>query len=277
MKIVLPSLSVTIVGLGLSGCGFAPPQITDGWQARDVNDDMVLNIKRNIFCDTIKAIREVNKTKTSFGPMIPDNYGVQLQLTLSLADSTALSPNAAYNRTFPNGHESGLSIGQNFSLGLSPSLSSTATRTDTTYSYWQVGSIAGKDKNKAFCDEEAWPINRSGGPQLLNSELGIDRFLQDNVKAADLLHSSKPSAKNTAKLDVYSYDLKFAVVSGVGLSPSLKLVSISAAGTPILNLNRTRTHELLLTFGPTGPDGFQPSNISFSQHLNTQLNSTLSR
>jgi hypothetical protein len=238
---------------------------------------MVLNIKRNIFCDTISAIREVNKIQTSFGPMIPDSYGVQLQVTLTLADSTALSPNASYNRTFPNGSESGVSIGQTFSFGVSPLLSSTATRTDTTYSYWRVGSIAGKDQNKAFCDENSWPINRSGGPQFLTSDLGIDRFLRDNVTAADLLHSSKPSAKNTAKLDVYSYDLKFAVVSGVGLNPALKLVSISGSGTPILNLNRTRTHELLLTFGPTGPDGFQPSDISFSQHLNTQLNSTLSR
>jgi hypothetical protein len=279
MSMFRPAFRATVLLFSpyLSGCGVVPPQLSEAWEARDVSDDMVFNIKRNIFCETIEAIREINQTKTSFGPPIPDSYGVQLQLTLSVMESTSLAPTVGYNRTFPNGTESGISIGQNFSLGLSGTLSSTSTRTDTTYSYWQVGNIAAPGKNKEFCDENSWPIDRRGSSLLLISDLGIARFLKDNVKSADLLHSSKPKGKKPDKVDVYSYDLKFAVVSGAGISPALKLVSVSGNGMPILNLNRTRTHELLLTFGPTGPDGFQPSEISFSQHLTTELNSAISR
>ncbi len=273
----LGKLLLTILSASLSGCGLSPPKLSEFWEARDVSDKMVFEIKRNIFCETIAAIREVNGTKTSIGSPIPDNYGVQLQLTLSVAESTALSSNLTYSDTLKNGSQSGVSIGRNLGVGVSGELSSTATRTDTTYSYWQVGNIAGDGKNKAVCDDKDWPIDRRGSSKLLQSDLGIARFLEDNVKAADLLHSSKPNGKKPDKIDVYSYDLKFVVVSSGGVSPSFKLVPLSGGGMPILDLNRTRTHELLLTFGPTGPDGFRPSDVSFSQHLTTQLNSSLTR
>jgi hypothetical protein len=161
-------------------------------------------------------------------------------------------------------------------VGLAGELSSTATRTDSSYTYWRVGNIAAPGKNKEVC--EGWPIDRKVASYLAQSDLGIARFLADNTKAADLLHSSKPfGAKKPEKVDVYSYDLKFAVVSSGGVSPVFKLVSLSGGGAPIINLSRTRTHELLLTFGPTGPNGFQPSQISFDQHVSTQLNSSLNR
>ena len=261
----------------LTGCGLAPPQIGEAWEARDVSDDMIFSIKRNIFCEAIAAIRNVNRTPTSFGLPIPYDYGVQLQLTMTVAEASSLSTEITYNRTFPSDTQSGVSIGRTFNLGFSGEASSTATRTDTTYTYWQVGNIAAPGKNQAFCDERDWPIDRRGSSFLLASDLGIEQFLRSNVKAADLLHSSKSIGKKPDKVDVYSYDLKFVVVTGAGINPAFKLVPVSGMGMPILGLNRTRTHELLLTFGPTGADGFQPSDISLSQHLQNQLSSSFSR
>ncbi|UPJ61991.1 hypothetical protein [Bradyrhizobium sp. 192] len=275
LRVCTAALLLTIP---LAGCGLVPPTLTEAWEAQDVGPDMVLKIKRNILCETIKGIRRVNQTPTGFGPPIPPDYGIQLQLTLSVVESSGFTPNLTYNRTLTNGSESGLSIGRSWSVGLSGELSSTATRTDTAYSYWSVGSIAGPGKNKDMCDEQAWPIERDASSLLVKSDLGIARFLEDHVKAADLLHSSKPQgAKKPEKIDVYSYDLKFVVVSSGGVTPQFKLIPLSGSGTPILNLNRSRTHELLLTFGPTGPNGFAPSQISFYQHINTQLGSTLAR
>lgn len=243
-----------------------------------MRDDMVFSIKRNILCETIAAIRQVNGTiTTSFGPAIPDNYSIQLQLTLIVAESSAFTPNLTYNQTLADGSQSGVTIGRNWNVGVSGELSSAATRTDTTYSYWAVGQVAGPGKNRKMCEDPEWPIDRRSSSPLVQSDLGVARFLFDHVKAADLLHSSKPGASKPDKIDVYSYDLKFVVVSSGGVSPQFKLIPLSGGGTPILNLNRTRTHELLLTFGPSGPGGFQPSEISFGQHLNTQLGSTLSR
>ncbi|UFS78373.1 hypothetical protein LPB73_13760 [Tardiphaga sp. 37S4] len=267
-----------VLTLPLGACGFTSPRLTEAWEAHDIGTNMVFNIKRNIFCETIRAIREVNKTPTSFGAAIPPDYGVQLQMTLTIAESSAVTPNLTYNRTLTDGMESGVSIGRNWGIGLSGELSSTATRTDTTYSYWGVANIAGPGKNKKMCDVEDWPIEQNVSSLFVKSDLGIERFLRDHVKAADLLYSSKPRGdKKPEKVDVYSYDLKFVVVSSGGVSPQFKLIPLSGGGTPILNVNRTRTHELLLTFGPTGPNGFTPSDISFSQHLTNQLNSSLGR
>ena len=279
MRNLSPRLSAValVFTIHLAGCGLVPPTLAEVWEAQDVRDDMVFSIKRNILCETIAAIRAVNGTiPTSFGPPIPNDYSVQLQLTLDIAESSAFTPNLTYNQTLTNGAQSGVTIGRNWSVGVSGQLSSTATRKDTTYSYWAVGQIAGPGKNKKMCPPE-WPTDRRSSSPLVQSDLGIARFLFDHVKAADLLHSSKPGAKKPDKIDVYSYDLKFVVVSSGGVSPQFKLIPLSGGGTPILNLSRTRTHELLLTFGPSGPGGFRPSQISFGQHLNTQLGSTLSR
>lgn len=253
----------------LAGCGLQAPRLSEPWEAQDVSDNMIYNIKQNIFCEAVSSINRINALPSNFGKAIPDNYSMQLQLTLAVAEATTLSPTVTYNRTFPNGAESGVTIGQNFGLGFNPNASSTATRTDTTYTYWNVGRIT--KGNEDFCKD----VDRRGSSLLLSSDLGIYRFLDQNVRAAALLRSSKVGNKKPEKIDVYSYDLKFAVVTGLGIAPSLKLVSVSGLGAPILNLNRTRTHELLLTFGPSGPDGFEPSGIAFSQQQITTLKSSL--
>lgn len=259
------------LSISLTGCGLAPPQLAEAWEAQDVSREMAYNIKKNIICETIDAIRKINSKSSSVGPPIPADYSVQLQLTLTMVESSGLSPSLTYNRVFPSGSESGISIGRNLNLGLSGELSATATRTDTTYSYWQVGKIAGPGKNENLCAGDH-AVDRRGSSPLLTSNLGILPFLEDQVMSTILLSSSRPVGKKPDKIDVYSYALKFAVVSSLGINPSFKLVSLSGAGAPILNLGRTRTHELLLTFGPSTSDGFQPSDISISQHLTTQQN-----
>jgi hypothetical protein len=158
-----------LLTIPLAGCGFVPPALTEAWEARDVGTDMVLKIKRNIFCETIKAIRTVNTTPTDVEPPIPPDYGVQLQLTLTVVESSGLTPNLTYNRTLTNGSESGISIDRNWSAGVSGELSSTATRTGTTYSYWSVGGIAGPGKNDDLCNEKEWPIRR----QFSSREIGF--------------------------------------------------------------------------------------------------------
>jgi hypothetical protein len=269
------SALVCVMSTLIAGCGTRPPKLAEAWQARDVSQKMVLDIKRNIYCETIAAIREINKTDTSFGKLIPDDYGIQLQLTLSVTEGSAFAPGLTATRTLSSVLQSGEDVSRNLVGGVSAVASSTATRTDTSYTYWQVGQIAGDDKKSEFCKPD-WPLG--GGSLLLSSDLGIKNFLEDNVTPVTLLHSSKPlGKKKPEKVDIYSYSLKFAVVTSGSLNSTFKMVTLSGGGVPILNLNRTRTQELILTFGPTGPDGFQPSQVSLSQHLNTELSATLSR
>ena len=274
-------LTASAMASSLSACGTQAPAIPEAWEAQDVSAKMVYMIKKNIFCETIEAIRRTNSAhkfylpnSTKLTPLIPADYSVQIQTTITIEESSSSNPSAGYSLTFPNGSQSGISIGQNLSLGLSGTLSSSATRTDTTYSYYNVGKITAPGANDEFCLHEV--TDRRGSSLLLTSDLGIRRFLEDNVPVMDVLHSSDvKGSKKPDRVDVYSYDLKFAVVTSGGFNPTWKLVSVSGSGTPILGLSRQRTHELLLTFGPTGPDGFAPSAIAQAQQTTTQINQSI--
>jgi hypothetical protein len=59
-------------------------------------------------------------------------------------------------------------------------------------------------------------------------------------------------AAKQAKFDVYSYQVKFVVVTSGGVNPVLRLTSLATGvgNQPLLSGGRTRTHELILTFGP---------------------------
>ena len=63
-------------------------------------------------------------------------------------------------------------------------------------------------------------------------------------------------------------------------NPQWKLVRIATnqGGTPLLSANRTRTHDLLITFGPTGDPGSgkknkgsQPGLIAANSHLAQEI------
>ncbi|WP_157083679.1 hypothetical protein [Bradyrhizobium manausense] len=223
----------------LSGCGTYVPQQQEVWEGPDIKGNMAVDIKKHIFCELVHAIKFVNKNlRINDGPSIPDSYGVQMQITLTAEENSALAGGLVLNQAIRDG-----------TLGLGGNLSSTATRTDTSYSFYNVGKIAGPGKNN-WCD-----TLEVSGSSLLMSDLGIGSYLLKAVKAQAELHSSAPLKPDGLKLDVLSYDVKFVVVSSGNVTPSWKLVSLSAntGGSPFLAAGRTRTHDLILTFGPGDP------------------------
>jgi hypothetical protein len=262
--------------LAVTGCGTMVPSQTEVWETREIDNDMAFRIKRSIFCELIAAIRSTNEfyDATSNSPdVIPPDYGVQLQTTLTVEESTALNPSLTYNRTLANTSVMGATVGQMFNLGVGATASSTATRVDTGYSYYVIEKIAAKGKNKNFCADLADPTSRAGSSPLLKSDLGIETFLRNAVKAAVVLHSSVPgTGKKDAKLDVYSYEVKFAVITNGSVNPVWKLVNVSAdtGSLPLVNAGRTRTHDLLITFGPNSSKGFEPSLVALQQHFTAQ-------
>jgi len=157
-------------------------------------------------------------------------------------------------------------------FGASGTLSSTATRTDISYSYYNVGKISARGAN-SWCHDPSTKPSLHGSSPLLKSDLGIADYLQGAVAGAALLHSSAPAkggAGKTAKLDVYSYEIKFVVVTSGGITPTWKLVNVSAntGNLPLINAGRTRTHDLTLTFGP-GTDA--PADFALQTHFTGQV------
>jgi hypothetical protein len=264
-------IPLAIVTLWLQGCGTYVPQINEVWEGVNITSDMELRIKQNIFCETVQAIRDVRRiiTVPGYGPSIPDDYGVQMQIGLTVEEVGSINPGVTYTDPLKNALVHGANVAQQFSLSAGGTLSSTATRTDTSYSYYNVGRIVGRGANIEVCQN----LNRAGSSPFLRSELGIEDFLLQVVPGAIAFHSSAPAkggAGKNAKLDVFSYEIKFVIVSNGNITPTWKLVNVTAnsGNLPFLNLGRTRTHDLILTIGP-GVD--RPADFALQTHFTGQI------
>ena len=271
----LKIITTGVLAVNLSGCGTHVPQMEEAWEPVELPYNMEFRIKDRIFCETVRALREMRDPKhitTVKGKYaVPDDYGVQMQVTLAAEENTSFNPGVSFNKTYRNSTVGGVNVMNMFNLGLGANLTSTATRTDTLYSYYNVGRILQGNED---CDT---PKPQHGSSLLLQSDLGIRDFLNGSAVAAAYSSSSPvPKDKKDVKADIYSYDIKFAVVTNGNVSPTWKLVNVSAdTGTsPLLGAGRTRTHELVLTFGPGKT---RPTEEALQTHFTGQIVQQLNR
>ncbi len=263
---------VFAVGLMMAGCGTQPPEIEEfyerePWKEVSINDNLELNIKKKVFCELVEAIRSTEDLTLEYPdgrviPALPHNYGVQMQLTLTVEEAGSLNPSIGITDPKPAEFFNGISVPQSVALNLNGVMSSVASRTDISYAYYNVETISGRDKHggftvkdehgkrvNAWCDE----FNAHGSSRLIVSDLGLSKWLRKTVFAASQLHSSAPKmAAKDSKLDIFTYGVKFVVVTSVGINPVIRIAKV-ATGTgnqPLVGLGRTRTHDLTLTFGP---------------------------
>jgi hypothetical protein len=252
----------------LSGCGTYVPHQTEFWEGPELTSEMAVNIKKHIFCETVEAIKFVNENLTVDGRgALPPKYGVQMQIGLTVEETGAFNPGLTINHTLANASANGVTVGQMNNVGLGGTLSSTATRTDISYSYYLIGKIAG-DHDNLWCEKLKQPTDAS----LLEGDLGIKSYLKNAVKSAVELHSSEPLHGTMGlKVDIFSYEVKFMVVSSGNVTPSWKLVTVSAntGNLPLLSGGRTRTHDLTLTFGPGGVSS--PTLAALQTHFTAQV------
>jgi hypothetical protein len=269
---VLIAQLLTGASVWLGGCGLKVPSIGEVWEDVHITSDMELRIKQNIFCETVAAVRWAKKNITvDDAPALPDDFGVQMQIALTIDEAGAINPGVTYTDPLRNAFARGSTVPQSFSAAAGGTISSTATRTDTTYSYYNIGKISAPGANVAICTN--LESIRAGSSPLLKSDLGIRDYLSQVLPGMQLFHSSAPAkggAGKTAKLDVFSYEIKFVVVTNGNITPTWKLVNITASSgnLPLLNLGRTRTHDLTLTFGP-GVD--YPAEFALQTHFTNQI------
>ena len=97
-------------------------------------------------------------------------------------------------------------------------------------------------------------------------------------KGNDIKSAAEPSGGTgsgggggSIKPDTVSYEIKFVIVSSGNVTPTWKLVRFSAntASSPLFNVGRTRTHDLIITIGPN-------SNATDNVHLANQIGSAVS-
>lgn len=98
------------------------------------------------------------------------------------------------------------------------------------------------------------PEERTHGLYLEASDLKLDEWLFDSVTAGDTknVNFNEDTATGPLKQNVISQEVKFEVLTSGNVTPGWKLrrVSVNQNGS-LLAISRDRTHDLIVTFGPT--------------------------
>ena len=115
-------------------------------------------------------------------------------------------------------------------------------------------------------EEELPPLEKIQKIQCVSSNANASLFLQSDLKiyewlndVAELqrLQQADLRKKNAfATQGSVSHEVKFEIVSAGNLTPTWKLVRVSANPTaPFFNASRDRTQDLIITTGPTTETG----------------------
>ncbi len=242
--------SFLIVALLLGGCGLYVPPVAEVWEGGGSAVFFESNVKKHIYCELQRAISLTSMkgnspdnavTREDFNTglttdALPDDWGVQVTLSFQVDEAGSLNPTASFI-TSPT-----------FVVGAGASLSSQATRVDKYEFYYAVKPLKLPIDGGGNTDCDA-PHNSS----LLTGDLGILPWLKQAL--AFRIHDlSSPVTSSAFKQDVLSYETKFVITTSGNANPQWKLVrtTTNQSGSSLLSANRTRTHDLLLTFGPTG-------------------------
>ncbi|WP_411901901.1 hypothetical protein [Methylorubrum thiocyanatum] len=273
----------------LSACGTRVPSLNEGWEPADIDDDLAYRITKSVRCELITAVKTHgsplytnNSTpgiEAYYEKRLPDDWGAQLTLTLTVDEKSSLNPSGSYTRNISSEADvpaPGGSVAQSFSLPFTTQLSSQAVRTDTYYNFYTVAELIRERPIDTPCHrfnpltgQADLPLDRSGSSYLLQGNLKIGDWLKGALKASRYIPSSKlPDKKN---LEVLQYDIKFVVLTEGTVNPLWKLAPVSTGigGLPLASTNRTRTHQMLLTFGPTEKTDGKSSPVQTAVNLHT--------
>lgn len=251
-------LAVTATLAFLGGCGTYVPymsEIVDAPEGHlEAGGALEKNIKIQVYCELKAAVLAVTSPESPYymaifrkglySPALPDDWGVELTLTLQVEEGSSANPSAVWTAS------------PSLAVGASATASSTATRIDKFTSFYLVGDLRtnlGKT-DRCFYDQktgERRDFQAAGSSLLIHSDLRMLEWLHGALHVETNYKSEQddPSKKG----DVYSYNVKFLVVTSGSANPAWKLVRVSTnqGGPSLLQASRSRTHELLATFGPT--------------------------
>jgi hypothetical protein len=219
---------------------------------------------------------------------IPPDFIAQISLSFQVDEASALNPGVVLTTPLPNsvktfgpGTTGTVTTSQMRSVGFGGTLSSTATRIDKFNPSYSISYLMVPFGPDSPCtDPKNDPFRRnhwepdSSSPFVLEGDLGIHNWLVGATIVNNLISSEIGSAGGSGKkggggasnsggasgsgtggggvkTDAVSYEIKFVIVSNGSVTPTWKLVRVSAntSGT-FFSTGRTRTHDLIITIGP---------------------------
>jgi hypothetical protein len=277
-----------LASMAVSGCGLMIPDIKEIWDGPRGTEQIEFEIKKRIYCELKEAVIEAEKIpffvedratgRRIQKPILPDDWGAQISLLLQVDEAAALNPGVALTKPlenaisrFPSGN---VTTAQSFSLGLGGTLSSSSTRIDKFDPYYPISFLRKPQTKDSVCIPENDPYLRNGeipslsSPLLIQSDLGIKKWLTEAMFVNALLPSvDSSSSPNKDAPDTVTLEIKFVIVSSGNVTPTWKLVRLTTnnGNLPLFSTGRTRTHDLIITIGPS--KGQKASN----SHLASQI------
>ncbi|GJD74133.1 hypothetical protein [Methylobacterium goesingense] len=285
-----------ILALTLSGCGITVPQLNEQWEAAILGDKLAENVKASIYCEFRHAVADLGSNRIPYlgrdVDLVPDNWGAQITITLQVDENTAVSPSLTLNHTLPGAiatfpNRPSVPVPQSFNLPFSARVSSQATRIDKYDTFYILKNFKKPVEEYESCakrpsvtgDGYNDDIDRSG-TTLLYRDLGIASWMKGAFAAAGSFPSSDLPKNNPLKSTAMSYDIRFVVITDGSINPTWRLIGVSTGtgSLPLLASGRTRTHQMLLTIGPTEPGRSKeltaarsPSQATANLHLTGQI------
>lgn len=264
----------------LSGCGTYVPDIEEFWGARSepgvpggdptVRGDatfIVNKIAGQVACELARAVQQVYLDQEMFPvqyvqrageppPPKPrdlswfEKWAVQVTLTLTILEQSSLNAGLSANNVLNNATtvfgKTVITTAQSSAVGFGLGGSTAATRTDKLSMFFSVRDL----KNGPSA------LGKTCIPPPQNATL----FIQSDLKIYDWLQAALlPNdagifnyASNSTAQNVIQHDVKFQVVTNGSVTPTWKLVNFTAnTSGQFFALDRDRTQDLLMTFGPT--------------------------
>ena len=269
------ALLITVISGACGGCGLSVSEIPEVWDRAEpfAAAHLEMQIKRAVFCELRKGAllaRQLNSNRLLYDSKVvstdedipfPDSWGAQVTLTLTADEKSSLTPGVTFRDPGQPSRVFGQTIAQSFSLGVGSNASSQNVRYDKFFAYYTSHDLIQGAGGDDICEKPPRTLGppSSSSPFVEASGLGLARWLPGAIAVVDFQRSSRASetgigpplgTAGSFASDVATYSNKFTIITSGNVSPTWSLVRVSTPTTPLFDLNRTRTHELIVTVGP---------------------------
>lgn len=257
----------------LGGCGLHTPGLESPLKTYQDEQISINHIVNRVKCELIQGVigtlnddsRQAFENAALGGSRKLQwlrDWSAKVTLTLTAYESSALAPGFSYTnplqsavQKFPNG--TSVTTTRAFTVGFGGNISSAATRTDKLDFFFAFQDFLPKE------DPKTGMLLTSGEPdtnlavpcQALGDYLESDLKLGEWLKEAVLgvYTDSISTAKGyTLPIDVMSHEVQFLVMQNANVNPGFKLTqfAFSQAGSPLFQMARNKTDDVLITLGP---------------------------
>lgn len=229
----------------VAGCGtYVPSHQEGGDELRGVI--LVTAIVESIHCELRNAVIKVVATDRSNPPSEQASdffldWAMQVALTLTIEEKGGFGPSIFM--TFPPGL---------FTLGVGANVSSDAKRIDKFGYYYTVQDLLKAGPcGDGFSDTIS--AHAGSGSLLIRSDLKTREWLSTVLYSK--LQGQGSEKSFTLQKNGFSHEVQFVVDTSASVTPGAKLATVTLMpGGSLLTAQRTRTHDLILTFGPASAD-----------------------